>query len=69
MTHFADVEYKKIGENFRDILPLPIGHQWVCNASLPSWPDILLSLTNFGPLQLPSIYLCKDHAVELGLEW
>jgi hypothetical protein len=68
MTHFADVEYKAVGLN-REILPLPIGHQWVCNASLPSWATILLSLSGFDPLQLPSIYLCKDHAVELGLEW
>jgi hypothetical protein len=62
-THFATLEFKK-GADHGEVLPA--GHQWVCNASLPSWADILIT----GLLRhLPSIYLCERHAVELGLHW
>jgi hypothetical protein len=62
-THFADFEYQR-GTDVG--VRLPTGHQWVCNASLPSWPRIL----DTGLLEhLPSIYLCERHAVESGLQW
>jgi hypothetical protein len=62
-THFAALEFKK-GADHGEVLPT--GHQWACNASLPSWADILVT----GLLHhLPSIYLCERHAVELGLRW
>lgn len=62
-THFADFEFRR-GSDVG--VRLPTGHQWVCNASLPSWPRI----SNTGLLEhLPSIYLCEHHASESGLQW
>jgi hypothetical protein len=62
-THFADIEFRK-GADRGEVLPT--GHQWVCNASLPSWPNI--QATEFLR-HLPCIYLCEGHAVELNLRW
>ena len=62
-THFADFEFKRGSDVGVRLLT---GHQWVCNASLPSWPGILIT----GLLEhLPSIYLCEHHASESGLQW
>jgi hypothetical protein len=62
-THFADFKFKR-GTDVG--VRLPTGHQWVCNASLPSWHRIL----DTGLLEhLPSIYLCERHAAESGLQW
>jgi hypothetical protein len=61
--HFADIEFRN-GDDHGVVLP--VGHQWVCNASLPSWPVILIS--GFRR-HLPCIYLCERHAVELDLRW
>jgi hypothetical protein len=63
MTHFAYFEFKR---GVRYGQPLPLGHQWVCSASLESWPDVLKL---WHQLQLPSIYLCERCAVDLGFEW
>jgi len=60
-THFADVAFRKNAE--RGEL-LPIDHLWICNASLPSWRDVFTMRR-----ELPCIYLCTDHARELGLSW
>jgi hypothetical protein len=60
-THFADLSFSRDAE--RGEL-LPIDHLWVCNASLPSWPDVLAMRRS-----IPCIYLCTDHARELGLAW
>jgi hypothetical protein len=60
-THFADLEFRK-GTDRGEVLPTD--HQWVCNASLPSWPRIL----DTGLLRhLPCVYLCERHAAELDL--
>lgn len=62
-THFAQIEFKN-GADQGEVLPE--GHQWICNVSLQSWPDILVT----GLVHhLPCIYLCERHAVELGLCW
>jgi hypothetical protein len=60
-THFADVAFRKNAERGQ---LLPIDHLWICNASLSSWHEVL---TMRG--ELPCIYLCTDHARELGLPW
>lgn len=62
MTHFADFEFKRDSRHFQ---PLPSGHKWVCNVSLPSWPDIVLG---WRELELPSVYVCRAHAQQLGME-
>jgi hypothetical protein len=59
--HFADLEFRKGADQGQVLLA---GHQWVCNASLPSWPDILV---NGLRQHLPCVYLCERHAVELDL--
>ncbi len=62
-THFADFEFRKDADHGE---VLKAGHQWICNASLPSWPEILAT----GLLQhLPCVYLCERDALELGLRW
>jgi hypothetical protein len=62
-THFADFEFKR-GSDVG--IRLATNHQWVCNASLPSWPRI----SNSGLLEyLPSTYLSERHASESGLRW
>ncbi len=61
--HFADFEFKEGASHGER---LPGGHQWWCNASLPSWPDILArGLWHYSPY----VYLCERHAIELGLHW
>jgi hypothetical protein len=60
LTHFAEFEYRSNSQ----ILPLPAGHQWVCNASIPSWIDVVLM---WSKLNLRSAYLCKACIREYGL--
>lgn len=60
-THFADLAFRNDAERGQ---LLPIDHLWVCNASLPSWPEVF-QMRQF----IPCIYLCTDHARELGLSW
>src|SRR5260370_1467492 len=62
-THFADFEFRKDADHCE---VLKAGHQWIFNASLHSWTDVLPT----GFLQhLPCVYLCERDALELGLRW
>jgi hypothetical protein len=60
MTHLAEFEYRRDSK----IFALPAGHQWVCNASLPSWPSVLHM---WQALRHPTIYLCVQCAKKSGL--
>src|ERR1039458_5442859 len=58
--HPAQFEYHRDSK----IVRLPEDHQWVCNASLPSWPSVLAM---WQSLCLPAVYLCVPCVQKYGL--